>query len=337
MSNSIACNTSIDKDYLITNLAPKFLWVLRDFTLEKVHHETGEAISSNEYMELCLRKKISGKNSKDNNIIRENILKYFKYRECITLPRPAETEDELRNLGRIKLDQLKSSFKYEFINLKNKIYKDAIPKVINGKKMNGVAIVNLLKEFVYSINNGAVPNINNAWDVVIEQEIKSVHDKALATYKELTKKIELELVTNSDLLFYLTDCKLKVFLLYDQLRNINPEINMSDVYLKLFRENKEMLTEEITKLEEKVIRNYELIKKKSNNDILKVEYKSLVNKLLENSYESDENFSDLISDFLNVIKIYDHIADGSDKLKTLSDFINNNDKELLYYIVTNTK
>jgi hypothetical protein len=48
----------VDKDILLAELAPKFIWVLRDFTLEKVHPETGEEISNNEYLEISLRKKV---------------------------------------------------------------------------------------------------------------------------------------------------------------------------------------------------------------------------------------------------------------------------------------
>ena len=45
LSNSITTNTNINKDELLTELSPKFIWIIRDFTLEKVHPETGEEIS----------------------------------------------------------------------------------------------------------------------------------------------------------------------------------------------------------------------------------------------------------------------------------------------------
>ena len=99
ISNSIATNSNLDKDMIISDLAPKFIWTLRDFTLEKVDPISGEEISSNEYLELCLRNKIAGKNSNENNMIRENIIKYFKKRECITLPRPVDDEEDLKKLN----------------------------------------------------------------------------------------------------------------------------------------------------------------------------------------------------------------------------------------------
>ena len=59
LSNSIATNALVDKEMMITELAPRFIWVLRDFSLEKVHPESGKEISSNEYLEISLRKKVS--------------------------------------------------------------------------------------------------------------------------------------------------------------------------------------------------------------------------------------------------------------------------------------
>ena len=46
----------------------------------------------------------------ENNLIRENIIKYFKERECITLPRPVEQEEDLHKLNEIRFDQLKPNF-----------------------------------------------------------------------------------------------------------------------------------------------------------------------------------------------------------------------------------
>jgi hypothetical protein len=121
LSNIVATNTIEDKDLIINELAPKFIWVLRDFILDKFDPETGEEISSNEYLELCLRNKNS-KNSMENNLIRENIIKYFKERECITLPRPVDEESDLHKLNEIPFCKLKSNFREEFLNLKKIIH-----------------------------------------------------------------------------------------------------------------------------------------------------------------------------------------------------------------------
>jgi hypothetical protein len=96
-------------------------------------------------------------------MIRENIIKYFSDRDCITLVRPIDSENELKSLNNIPFSKLKSDFKTEFLKLKSKVFEDSNPKVFNGKKLNGPTLVNLLNEFIKSINQGAVPNINNVY------------------------------------------------------------------------------------------------------------------------------------------------------------------------------
>ena len=185
LSNSIAfkSNSNIDKDKLISDLAPKFIWTLRDFSLDKKNIETGEEISSDEYLELCLRNKSTGKNSKQNNLIRENIIKYFKERECVTLPRPADKEEDLQNLNNIPFSKLKSNFRTEFLNLKNKVYETSKPKKFNGKKITGPILADLLSNFINSINSGIVPNINTAWDNIIINEIQTAYENCKKFWK----------------------------------------------------------------------------------------------------------------------------------------------------------
>lgn len=97
-------------------------------------------------------------------MIRENIIKYFTDRDCITFVRPIDSEDELKNLNNLPFSNLKSDFKTEFLKLKSKVYEESNPKVFNGKKLNGPTLVNLLNEFIKAINQGAVPNINNVYN-----------------------------------------------------------------------------------------------------------------------------------------------------------------------------
>ena len=208
LSNAITTNSNIDKDDLLSELAPKFIWLLRDFTLEKTHPETGLEISSKEYLEICLRKKISGKNSSDNNLIRNNIIKYFPERDCITLVRPVEAESDLQKLNDIPFDKLKLNFKLEFKTLKDKIFKETLPKKFNGKKLNGPTLAYLIVEFVNTINSGNIPNINSSWDSVINKDVKDYYDKAINFYKHKTGKLNKQIYEQEDLIKYLYDYKL---------------------------------------------------------------------------------------------------------------------------------
>ena len=95
-------------------------------------------------------------------MIRQSILKYFHDRDCITLVRPVDSEEEIKALNKIPFKSLKADFRNDFLELKDKIFKDSNPKRFNGKKLNGPTLVNLITEFVEVINKGGIPNINNA-------------------------------------------------------------------------------------------------------------------------------------------------------------------------------
>ena len=44
------------------------------------------------------------------------------------------------------------------------------PKVMNGHKLNGPMILELANTYVNALNNGSVPNIENAWTNVCSFE-----------------------------------------------------------------------------------------------------------------------------------------------------------------------
>jgi len=63
------------------------------------------------------------------------------------------------------------------------------PKVINNRNLNGEMYVNLMKSYVSAINNGAVPNIENAWTYICKNEcMKAMYD-AMETYDKMIKEI----------------------------------------------------------------------------------------------------------------------------------------------------
>lgn len=201
LSNSIAVNTNVSlnknnninnnnetTESIISELSPKFIWLIRDFTLEKIHPETGEEISSKEYLELCLNKKSLGRNSSENNIIRDNIIKYFHDRDCFTLPRPIDNEDNIKNLINQPFESLNSEYKIEFMNLKNEVFKNSKIKKFKGKRLTGKSLYELINTFVDAINSGGVPNISNAWESIISNDINEAYEKAYLNLKTNEKK-----------------------------------------------------------------------------------------------------------------------------------------------------
>ena len=309
LSNTIATNTIDDKDIIINELTPKFIWVLRDFILDKIDPDTGKEISSNDYLELCLRNKLINKNGigMENNLIRENIIKYFKERECITLPRPVEQEEDLHKLNEIRFDQLKPNFRNEFLNLKRKVYEESKIKRIGNKKINGPILVNLLVQFINSLNSKIIPNINTAIENIILNEIEKYYDKCKKLWKQNYSKIK----TNNDYnIKSIYNIKYFIIIEYSQVINDNKEIKYTEKFLEIYNNNKNKLEQEIQNDIDKLLKErntnskiYEIINKYeniglcSNNIDINIEKneKDFVIKTIKN------NFINYIKDIKNII------------------------------------
>jgi len=309
LSNTIATNTIDDKDIIINELTPKFIWVLRDFILDKIDPDTGKEISSNDYLELCLRNKLINKNGigMENNLIRENIIKYFKERECITLPRPVEQEEDLHKLNEIRFDQLKPNFRNEFLNLKKKVYEESKIKRIGNKKINGPILVNLLVQFINSLNSKIIPNINTAIENIILNEIEKYYDKCKKLWKQNYSKIK----TNNDYnIKSIYNIKYFIIIEYSQVINDNKEIKYTEKFLEIYNNNKNKLEQEIQNDIDKLLKErntnskiYEIINKYeniglcSNNIDINIEKneKDFVIKTIKN------NFINYIKDIKNII------------------------------------
>ena len=317
LSNTVAVNSIEDKDLIISELAPKFIWVLRDFVLDKIDPDTGEEISSNEYLELCLRNKTTNfgnknKKSNENNLIRENIIKYFKDRECITLPRPVDKEEDLHKLNEIPFSGLKPNFREEFLNLKGKIYENSRIKKIGNKKVNGPILVGLLTSFINSLNSKLIPNINTAIDNIIINEIEKNYDNCINLWKENYTKIKEDNYNYKDLY----DIKYFVMSEYNIVINENKEIKYNNQYLEIYNNYKSKLENEIMNDIKKFnlknnnnknsIINTILDKHRYNNIFSNIEYNNIDNNqkdLIINLI--NENYSNFINDIKNNYKNLD--------------------------------
>jgi hypothetical protein len=109
-SKSNKSNTSLEADTTTNQTFPIFVWVLRDFTL-KLEDDQGKKISSNQYLEHCLKPQTGFSDAiVSKNQTRRLISESFRERECVTLVRPAEDENILRNLSQHPLEELRPEF-----------------------------------------------------------------------------------------------------------------------------------------------------------------------------------------------------------------------------------
>ena len=331
LSNAITTNSNIDKDELLTELSPKFIWIIRDFTLEKIHPETGEEISSKEYLELCLKNKRCGKGCNDNNVIRQNIIKFFPERDCVTLIRPVDSEDDLKKLNMIPYNNLKPEFKMEFKILKDKIFKEALPKKLNGKKLTGPALATLIEEFVKVINSGKIPNINNTWDSVIEKDVSDAFYKSYELFKNNTSSLKIgkdNIYNERELMKILYDFKYISMNNYDTLLQSNGDTFKQNNYKKMYLEKKNDLNNKIDSIIKNIISNNNSLSSNYCTNLINELFKSFELRLSQNVFNS-KNYNDIIFELSEIMKKYNSSGKGSFKDETCFEFLKNKEDGMI--------
>ena len=84
--------------------------------------------------------------------------------------RPLTKEDDLQTLEQRDLNDLRAEFVEQVLQLRRKVLNRIKPKKLNGKSLDGGMLAWLMENYVTSINQGAVPNIENAWSYLCKNE-----------------------------------------------------------------------------------------------------------------------------------------------------------------------
>ena len=254
LADSISINDKIDKDEIISELCPNFIWTLRDFDKEK--YKTIK--KKNFYLEQYLKERFMNKD--EINMINENLIKYFKKRECIIMPSPLDKDKDFIMLKRMNLNELNENFQNEFNILKNKIYETSKSKLINGQKLTGESLAFILNEFIKEINDDKIPNIDNIFNDLIKNELDSKYHLIKNEFREKFEKLKE-----------------------------NENIDIKEIYLIKYESLNEFmkLLEKIPEIykKENLMKEYENIKIKLENEINRIIEFDLDTLISENSYE----------------------------------------------------
>ena len=179
-------NEEVDADEY-SQYFPSFLWVVRDFALQLVDQD-GESMTPREYLENGLMpQKGFSEQIESKNRIRRMIQSFFKERDCFTMIRPLTDERSLQNLQNMELDQLRPDFVEQVLNLRKRVTGKVKIKMLNGKALNGFMLVSLLQSYVTSINEGAVPNIENAWTYICKTQCNNALQNAYNEYEDMMR------------------------------------------------------------------------------------------------------------------------------------------------------
>ena len=300
LTDSINIEGKIDKDEIIAELCPKFIWTLRDFNLEKYKQIKKR---SDMYLEECLNDdRFKGKNKDEINMISESLVRYFKKRECVIMPCPTNEEKEVVMLKRMELSELNENFQNEFEVLKKKIYESSKAKSINGKKINGPILVSLLKSFIREINKEKIPNLDKIFLELIKKELDINYTSAKNEFKKRMDNLKKEEDIDIKEMYHI---KYEIMNEFIKILEKNPEIFNKENYLKEYETTKERLEQEL----DKII--------KADLDILIPDY-SYDKILKEKKNENYTNVNELIQDYLNIL--IEFKMDMTDTILNKKDF-----------------
>ncbi|KAJ8332818.1 hypothetical protein SKAU_G00417140 [Synaphobranchus kaupii] len=162
---------------------PKFVWAVRDFTLElKID---GRDVNDNQYLEHALSlRKGRDRRTADYNLPRECIRNYFPSRRCFVFRTPA-SPDHMSRLESLNEGDLCPSFLAVTTNFCKYIFENSSVKTVKGGlPVTGRMLGHLAKSYVDTIARGDVPCLENAVLTMAKIENEAAGRVALKEYQE---------------------------------------------------------------------------------------------------------------------------------------------------------
>ncbi|XP_053376333.1 guanylate-binding protein 4-like [Mercenaria mercenaria] len=197
MSKNISfANGEIKSDKKFDLILPTFVLCLRDFILDI--QKDGEEITPDEYLEDCLELKPGkGKDIEKFNRPRECIMRYFQKRKCFTFDRPGNRR-VMKRLETARKEELSEDFLQETQLFLDYVY-NCKPKVLlNSKPVRGEMFATLATSYIDAVRNGAIPDVDNAIQMVAKIENKRMANVAVEEFKAKLRLIELPILQVRD-------------------------------------------------------------------------------------------------------------------------------------------
>ena len=172
-----------DESINFHKIFPSFLWVIRDFSLQLVDSD-GDVISGSQYLNNALQPvKGFDKQTVERNRIRSMLSSFFSNRECLTLVRPCNSEEQLQQVDLIPFKSLRSEFQDAIGKLRSLVFDNLVQKTMECKALNGIMFAGLVDAYVSAVNSGGVPTLSTAWESISEEECCSAYENAVKLYE----------------------------------------------------------------------------------------------------------------------------------------------------------
>jgi hypothetical protein len=125
--------------------------------------------SDDDYLETCLKESNvkPGKKVPASDLVKQCIKLYFPLRGCATLPAPG-TAEQMHKLEQLPFEALNPKFRGKFPLLVQRIGREIKPKTVGAHRgavvpVDGPRLVQMMKTYLDSINKGALPDVDSAW------------------------------------------------------------------------------------------------------------------------------------------------------------------------------
>ena len=184
-SNAASLNQIENAQALGKHAFPPLLWLVRDFALQLLN-PNGDSITPKQYLEQALQSITSsssiGANAelvRDKNNVRATIKSCFPLRQCITMVRPVEDEQQLQQLSNDMSVQVRRAFEDQLNNVREIVFSNIEAKTIAGTTaVTGRGLVMYAKSIVAAINNGQQPVIRDVWTQITETQCRDALSSA---------------------------------------------------------------------------------------------------------------------------------------------------------------
>ena len=103
--------------------------------------------------------------------------------------RPHTNEEMLQSLDRMGFEDLRPEFTDQVIKLRKAILNGAKPKIFHNQKLNGEMYCSMLNSYVTAINNGAVPNIENAWSYMCQEQCTKLINECFEMFERRKEEL----------------------------------------------------------------------------------------------------------------------------------------------------
>lgn len=84
--------------------------------------------------------------------------------------RPLVDEDQLQRLEEMDIEELRTEFVEQVVNLRKKVLGKIPLKKMKGTSMDGSTWIGLLKLYTQAFNEDRIPNVDSSWNYICLQK-----------------------------------------------------------------------------------------------------------------------------------------------------------------------